>query len=275
MHFLANSHRALGLLTMICTAVLIAVAQQTNTSTKPVAAPGQAEFVSNCAGCHGLDGRGGDKAPNIATDRSAQQLSDGQISSIIANGLPDTGMPSFRKLSTDEITATIHYLRFLQGSGIPQKFPGDPARGRQLFFGSAECSSCHTISGEGGFLGPDLTPYASSRPADEVRTELIRTARSPAQGYRHAVVTTVSGHRFDGILRNEDNFSLQLQTRDGNFHFFQKTDVKSLEQDPRSPMPADYGKRLSPGEINDLISFLMSVSPAGERPPHQKEDSDE
>jgi len=65
-----------------------------------------------------------------------------------------------------------------------------------------------------------------------------------------------------GIARNEDNFSLQLQTADGAFHSFVKSDLKSLEHQPRSLMPADYGTSLSPAEIDDIVSYLMKVGRA-------------
>src|SRR5437879_388734 len=37
---------------------------------------GRKAFESVCASCHGLDGRGGERGPNIATRAAVQQLSD-------------------------------------------------------------------------------------------------------------------------------------------------------------------------------------------------------
>ena len=48
------------------------------------------------------------------------------------------------------------------------------------------------------------------------------------------------------------------QTRDGSFHFFQKSNLRTVEHLERSLMPTDYGERLSPSELNDLVSYLMS-----------------
>ena len=36
--------------------------------------------------------------------------------------------------------------------------------------------------------------------------------------------------RYQGIIRNEDNFSLQLQSEDGAFHFLSKADLKTIER---------------------------------------------
>ena len=45
--------------------------------------PGAAIFASNCAGCHGADGRGGEHAPNIATAPNVQHLVDRELTGII------------------------------------------------------------------------------------------------------------------------------------------------------------------------------------------------
>jgi hypothetical protein len=58
-------------------------------------------------------------------------------------------------------------------------------------------------------------------------------------------------------VRNEDNFSLQVQGLDGSFQLYQKSEVASFSRQPGSLMPADYGTTLSRDELNDLISFLM------------------
>jgi putative heme-binding domain-containing protein len=223
--------------------------------------PGRATFDSSCAGCHGLDGRGSDKGPNIAGSARVRHLSDAQVSAIISHGIFGTGMPAFSSLNESQVRELVGYVRALQGQLDARALPGDAARGKQIFVGKGACSTCHMISGEGGFLGPDLSTYGSEMPAGAIRNEIVKSARNPPPGYRSAVVTTRAGERIEGIVRNEDNFSVQLQTPDGTFHFFQKSDVQTLEALSKSPMPADYGQRLSPGELNDLVSYLMAAAP--------------
>jgi putative heme-binding domain-containing protein len=226
---------------------------------------GQSTFNSSCAGCHGLDGRGSDKAVNIAGGAKVRHLSDAQLASIIANGIPGTGMPAFHDFSVPQIRAVVGYLRSLQGKRDSRTLPGDAVRGKAIFFGKGECSFCHTISGEGGFLGPDLSAYGSGVSANAIRAEIVRSQRTGTEGYRSGVVITAEGDRLDGIIRNEDNFSVQFQTQDGRFHFFQKSEVRNLEHLGTSIMPTNYRERLSPGELNDLVSYLMNTAPAASR----------
>jgi cytochrome c oxidase cbb3-type subunit 3 len=244
--------------------------------SKAAPAGGRTTFNSSCAGCHGLDGTGSDKAVNISGSARVRNLSDAQLSSIISNGLPGTGMPAFRTLNARQVRAVVDYLRSLQGKAEGQTLLGDPNRGKEIFFGKGDCSACHTISGQGGFLGPDLTEHGATSSADAIRDEIVRAPRVPSIGYRTAVLTTESGERLEGLVRNEDNFSIQLQTKDGSFHFLKKTDLRSFDRQDGSLMPADYRSRLSEGELNDLASYLMtSPAPNKAAPPRKKVDDDE
>jgi cytochrome c oxidase cbb3-type subunit 3 len=237
---------------------------------------GRTTFNSSCAGCHGLDGTGSDKAVNISGSARVRHLSDAQLSSIISNGVPGTGMPAFHSLSGRQVGAVVDYLRTLQGKAEGRTLPGDPNRGKEIFFGKSDCSACHTISGHGGFLGPDLTEHGATSSAEAIRDEVVRAPRVPPIGYRIAILTTESGQRLEGLVRNEDNFSVQLQTKDGSFHFFKKTDLRSFERQDSSLMPADYRSRLSDVELNDLASYLMTTpSPNNAAPPRKKVDDDE
>jgi len=226
------------------------------------AVPGARAFNSTCAGCHGLDGRGTDKGANIAGSDKVRHLSDPQVSAIISNGVLGTGMPAFHSLSTRQIGALVGYLRILQGKVEARTPPGDATRGKEIFFGKGECSSCHTISGEGGFLGSDLSAYGATMSAKAIRDQIIQPVRNVPAGYRAATLTTRAGDRLEGIIRNEDNFSVQLQAKDGSFHFFEKSELRTLEPLSQSLMPTNYSERISADGLNDLVSYLMNAAPA-------------
>jgi len=150
-------------------------------------------------------------------------------------------------------------VRFLQGGKSVAKLSGDPARGKSLFFGKARCSECHTLAGTGGFLASDLSSYARNHGPDDIRQAIL----NPAKAGRAAVLTAVTardGNQYSGVARNEDNFSLQLQTPDGAFHLFQKSELARITRETMSLMPSDYVSALSPGELQDLIAFLMTTN---------------
>jgi mono/diheme cytochrome c family protein len=43
-----------------------------------------------------------------------------------------------------------------------------------------------------------------------------------------------------------------------------KSDLDGIEYSPQTLMPADYGSTLSRDELNDVVSYLMSVASASE-----------
>jgi putative heme-binding domain-containing protein len=233
---------------------------------KPALALGNQTFASTCANCHGLDGRGGEHAPDIAERPRVQQLSDSELFKIIENGIPGGGMPAFHSLESSTIKAVVTYLRTLQGTRKPVKLPGDAARGETIFLGKAGCSGCHMVTGKGGFIASDLSAYARAHAAEQIRNE-ITTPTNNAPHARMATATLRSGEKYTGRVRNEDNFSVQLQTLDGVFHFLVKSEIEDLAYSSQPLMPSNFGSTLSPDELNDVVAYLLSVADASSSPP--------
>jgi cytochrome c oxidase cbb3-type subunit III len=225
------------------------------------ASQGRALFTTNCGACHGADGRGGERAPDLATASEVRQLSDGDLMRIIQHGVSGTGMPGFSILAPERVKAIVDYLRVLQGKGavVPLELPGDMLSGESLFFGKAQCSACHMVNGKGGFIASDLSLYGSHEMADQIRGVITDPKNKlPARSNATTVVTR-TGEKVTGIVRSSDNFSIALQTLDGSFQFFQKSDLEQIDMGPHSLMPDNYSSTLSSNELNDLIAYLLSV----------------
>ena len=92
---------------------------------------------------------------------------------------------------------------------------------------------------------------------------------------RMVTVTIRGGEKYAGRVRNEDNFSVQLQTLDGTFHFVSKQDLEAIEYSSQPLMPSDYGLTLTSGELNDVVSYLMSVANASRSGRPTKADEEE
>ena len=236
---------------------------------------GAAQFASNCAVCHGADGRGGEHAPDIATAADVQRLADKNLIDIVKNGITGTGMPGFDDLGQDKILAIVAYLRTLQGKNNVVKLPGNAEHGKELFFGKAQCSECHMARGKGGFIASDLS-YSDSNPsADRLRRVILDPANSLPAQKRAVTITTSDGQKYTGALRAQDNFSISIQTMDGAFHYFPKSQLTSLDIGAHSLMPDDYRSRLSDAEINDLVSYLIRIGSQTPKPENSSSDDDD
>jgi cytochrome c oxidase cbb3-type subunit III len=215
---------------------------------------GRKLFESACAGCHGLDGRGGEKGPNIATRPEISRRSDDEILAILQHGVPGAGMPAFSRLGDAKLQAVARHLRSLQGVNSKTAVTGNAGDGRKLFFKEGGCATCHMINGAGGFLGSDLSNYGAVTSVAEMSEQITNHDQSPRA--RTIEVSTRDGRKLSGFARNEDNFSLQLQTPDGKFHFLDKSTVVNVDYSPAASA-VDAEEKLTKSDLDALISFLV------------------
>jgi cytochrome c oxidase cbb3-type subunit III len=227
---------------------------------------GQTLYQSNCAGCHGLDARGGEHAPNIATAQRVQELTDADLLRIVRDGIPASGMPAFgSRFNSEQISAVSGYLRSLRGDRKTAPVPGNPETGRTLFSNKAGCAECHMVAGQGGFIAADLSSYAAIHSVEQIREAIVNPNKNLDPHHPIVTVVTKNGRRYEGVIRNEDSSSMQLEGRDGAFYLFEKSTLLRITREKRSYMPADYGAKLSPSELNDLISYLIRIAVTGDK----------
>jgi cytochrome c oxidase cbb3-type subunit 3 len=231
------------------------------------AASGEHIFSSNCAACHGSDGHGGERAPNIATLSSVISRSDSDLEGIVSKGLPGAGMPPFGYLGEEKVSAVVAYLRVLQGKGASVTVTGDTKAGHDLFYGKAGCSSCHMVHGEGGFIAADLSTYGENLSAVAVQRAIVTPDKNIAPTSKIVEVYGKDGQHISGFARAEDNFSIGVQTEDGRYHFFSKDKVEKIVYSSHSSMPQNYESTLSTKELEDLVSYLITAAAA----PHPME----
>jgi cytochrome c oxidase cbb3-type subunit III len=118
-------------------------------------------YASNCAGCHGSDGKNG-VATGIGDPVYLALADDSTIRRVTADGVPGTAMPAFAQhsggmLTDDQINVIISGIRArwakpdaLRGADPPPyRAPGlgDPQRGATVY--GIYCSSCHGADGRG------------------------------------------------------------------------------------------------------------------------------
>ena len=86
-----------------------------------------------------------------------------------------------------------------------------------------------------------------------------RNSSFPLSGVRKLQTPAKWAARFSGVVRNEDNFSVQILDSEGKFHFLLKSELQSLQYVAGSGMPTNHGQQLSTQELNDLINYLHNV----------------
>jgi cytochrome c oxidase cbb3-type subunit 3 len=270
---LAVMHSALIL---FFTAVIAVHAQDKNPLAKDsnAAKLGEFEFRANCAFCHGLGARGGGRGPDLTRAQKKHGNSDADLFRTINEGVPGTAMPPNGAtqqgvgMTEEEIWQVISYLRSVQVKSSAQA-TGNAAHGKELFSGSAACATCHMMEGKGGRLGPDLTATGTARSVDYIIDSVRNPSRRLAQGISEAMkefsqeyetVTVVDdrGQKFQGVILNEDNFTLQMIDTREQLHLFEKEKLHSLEKSRESLMPKYDEKVLTEKDLQDIVAYLLS-----------------
>jgi putative heme-binding domain-containing protein len=236
---------------------------------------GEFQFRSNCAFCHGLGAKGGGRGPDLTRLQKRHGNADADLFRTINDGVPGTAMPPNGAtqqgvgMTEAEIWQVITYIRSVEVKA-PARPLGDAAHGKQLYFGTAVCSTCHMIEGKGGRLGPDLTATGSARAPDYIIESVRQPSRRLAQGISEAMkefsqeyetvkVETRDGQKLSGVVLNEDSFTLQMMDTSEQLRLFDKSQLRSFVKSRESLMPAYNQKTLSDKDLDDIVAFLLSI----------------
>jgi PQQ-dependent dehydrogenase (methanol/ethanol family) len=217
-------------------------------------ADGAKIFAARCAVCHGADARGGEQAPPLAGNSDLKGKSIDWLRNIIHNGIPTGGMPAFNLNDGDlnAVAATVYSFNSSENN-----VAGDPAAGKQYFFGKGECVSCHMVNGEGAPVGPDLSNVANELTAAKIRQALLQPNARMTDGYEPVTVRLRDGRTLDGFARSRSDFETVLQDKKGQFHLLQQSEIASISQDEQSPMPP---VNATPEELQNLMAYLSGLT---------------
>lgn len=166
-------------------------------------------------------------------------------------------MPRARQLHTQQVWNIVSYVEAL-ATTEPAPVTGNPALGRDIYFGKGNCAACHWLDGAGGRQGPDLTGIGLLRGADNLRESIVDPAAKLPPGFLVVSAVRHDGTSVQGVRLREDPFTIQVRDYSQNLHSLVKAELSSLEKVAgRSTMPS-YGELLSSAEVDDLVAFLAT-----------------
>jgi uncharacterized protein len=135
------------------------------------------------------------------------------------------------------------------------KKTGDVALGKAVF--KKHCAICHTHSGEGTKIGPDLSGVAVHT-KEHLLIDILDPSRSVEGNYRIYALETKKGKTFNGLLASETKTTIEIIDSEAKKHVIERDDIESLAASTKSLMPDGFEKTLKQDELIDLLEFLTA-----------------
>jgi putative heme-binding domain-containing protein len=143
----------------------------------------------------------------------------------------------------------------------------DLARGKAMYVATL-CQSCHTMQGEGGVIGPDLSQLGTRFSAKDILNATINPSDEISEQYEATILELKTGGSVVGRLTNEDAANYYVSQNPfapDVIRTVAKTEVKSTKVSEVSTMLPGMINRLNDEELKDLMAYLIS----GGNPNHE------
>jgi putative heme-binding domain-containing protein len=144
---------------------------------------------------------------------------------------------------------------------------GDWNRGKEVFFSKeAKCAACHTLRGEGGKVGPDLSNLLH-RDAGSVLRDIAEPSAMINPDYVSYALALEDGRVLTGVVRAEGADKIRVLDVDAKETIVSLGDVETLQPNALSLMPKGIAEQLGPDKLKHLLTFLMTLAPPPDVPP--------
>ncbi len=130
----------------------------------------------------------------------------------------------------------------------------DRVQGRRRF--AQTCATCHTLFGQGGKIGPDLTGSQRSN-IDYLLENIIDPSAIVQPAYKMSTIALADGRVLNGIVVEQSGPTLTVQTPTERLTL-NRADVEEVRKSNLSLMPEGLLDVLPEQEIRDLFAYLMS-----------------
>jgi cytochrome c oxidase cbb3-type subunit 3 len=227
---------------------------------------GGVRFGAGCGFCHGKDAAGGESGPDLTrSELVSKDVRGDKLAPFIREGKPNAGMPAFKNLSENDMNAIVAYLHsqmdtFAEAKGGRRSVDpadletGNAEAGRAYFNGVANCSSCHSATGDFAGIGKRLQGLNLMR-------RMLYPGGQPGSGDTAKAKATIqlqSGETIVAPLAAEDDFSVTILDPAGARQTYQKSDAKVTIDDPLSAHFNQLGK-YTDADMHNVYAYLESL----------------
>ena len=132
------------------------------------------------------------------------------------------------------------------------------------------CQNCHTLYGEGGHIGPDLTG-ANRDNIDYLLDNIVDPSAVIDASFRMSIVALNDGRILNGIITSRTEQILKVQTPT-ELVTIEMSDVKKIRESTQSMMPEGLLQTFTAEQLRDLFAYLMNPTqvPLPDQMNHEK-----
>ena len=135
---------------------------------------------------------------------------------------------------------------------------GDPFRGQTVFRNL--CAQCHTIYGEGGKVGPDITSNGRSS-FEQLLSNVFDPSLVIGPAYQVTTVVTKDGRNLTGLIAEDNEQRVVVRMPGEGEETVTRNNVKYTRVSKLSMMPEGIETFLDKKDLSDLFAFLALDQP--------------
>lgn len=144
---------------------------------------------------------------------------------------------------------------------IDEGLSGRDFKNGKAMFAATTCKNCHTMRGEGGIIGPDLTQLGTRFSSKDMLEAIIDPNKVVSDQYAASQISLKDGNSLVGRLVNEDDTAYYISQNPFAPDMLEKVlkaDVVSVKSSQVSMMFPGLINSLNEDELKDLMAYLMS-----------------
>ena len=135
----------------------------------------------------------------------------------------------------------------------------DPEHGKELFFGRGTCFACHKVQGRGVVLGPDLVGIHKRQDLKYVIKSILEPDAYIVEGFQQTRLKLKDGRELFGMIQEETAQMVEIFLPNGKRIVVNPEEIVKRVDAKHSGMPSSFAYTLSPQDIADLSTWIMSL----------------